>query len=384
MLRFSLDARLIALLAALALAACASPVESLDWNEGETQVGAPGDDFAEKIINGRLTYDFPAAGMLRTGTGLCTATLIRSRVVLTAAHCVDYATIDRPGQRLARFIVEHGAGTSYSFDVDAIVSYSRTGPGTDDIALLRLTRDVPAEVATPVPIADRRPEAGESVTWYGYGCQNRAGSDQFTGRKQKIAFPFQNSNNSCPGDSGGPTVFGADGAVFRVTSGYSTVGGDIFGDAVGMRGTLDAQADSWAPGGNDNGDAGDDGNGGVDVQPPAAPPAADRPTIRRTVVQDGWLFIEWSRVSGERSYLQFLVAEGSDGRTAAWLYRETAGETASADSLYGYFEGRTLCRAIRDQGRPAGTYRLWAQVWPGRDDSRAESARFGQAITCRF
>ncbi len=365
-------ARLIALFAALGLAACASPVESLDWSEdGETQIGAPG-ELAEKIINGRLTYDFPAAGKLLTGTGLCTATLVRPRVVLTAAHCVDYRTVDGAGQRLAQFVVEHGAGTSYTFDVDGMVSYSRTGPGVDDIALLRLTRDVPAEIATPVPFAERRPNAGESVTWYGYGCQNRAGRDQFTGSKQKIAFPFQNSNNSCPGDSGGPTVFGADGAVFRVTSGYSTVGGDIFGDVIAMRGTLEAQADAWTVS-SDNGQA----------EPPA-PPAADRPTIRRTVVQDGWLFIEWSRVAGEASYLQFIVAEDASGRTAAWLYRETAGETAGPDSLYGYFDGRTLCRAIRDEGRPAGTYKLWSQVWPGRDDSRAETARFGQAITCRF
>lgn len=377
---------LLALLFAVSFIACASPEQSLDWTAGDdtAQVGSPG-DLAEKIINGRLTYDFPAAGKLLTGTGLCTATLIRSRVVLTAAHCVDYATVDRPGQRLAQFVVEHGAGTAYAFDVDGMVSYSRTGPGTDDIALLRLTRDVPPEVATPVDIADRRPNQGESVTWYGYGCQDRRGGDQFTGRKQKIAFPYQNSNNSCPGDSGGPTVFGADGAVFRVTSGYSTVGGDIFGDAVGMRRTLVAQADAWTSSndgvGGDSGNGGNGGNGGA-VQPPAAP--SDRPTIRRTLIQDGWLFVEWSRVSGERSYLQFLVAEGSDGSVAAWLYREGAGDSAGPGSLYGYFDAQGLCRAIRDQGRPAGTYRLWTQVWPGRDDSRAESARFGQAISCRF
>jgi len=373
---------LAALFAAATLTACATPEESLDWSAGEdtAQVGAPG-DLAEKIINGRLTYDFHAAGMLRTGTGLCTATLVRPRVVLTAAHCVDYASIERPGQQLAQFIVEHDANRRYAFDVDAMISYSRVGPGVDDIALLRLTQDVPSEIATPVPFAERRPNAGESVTWYGYGCQDRSGRDNFTGSKQKIAFPYQNSNNSCPGDSGGPTVFGADGAVFRVTSGYSTRGGDIFGDVVAMRGTLEAQADAWTP--NNGGNVDNGGDDGGSVEPPA-PPAGDRPAIRRTLIQDGWLFIEWNRVSGERSYMQFLIAEGANGQTAAWLYRETAGETAGPDSLYGYFSAEGLCRAIRDQGRPAGTYQLWAQVWPGRDDSRAESARFGQSISCRF
>lgn len=371
------DPLLFAALLAFALTACASSEESLDWTAGDDTARVGVDDgIAEKIINGRLTYDFPAAGMLRTGTGLCTATLVRPRVVLTAAHCVDYATADRPGQRLAQFIVEHDSSRRYAFDVDGMVSYSRVGPGIDDIALLRLTGDVPPEVATPVPFADRYPQGGESVTWYGYGCQSRAGSDQYTGRKQKIAFAYQNSNNSCPGDSGGPTVFGADGAVFRVTSGYSSRG-DIFGDVVAMRGTLEAQAEAWSPGAG-QGDAGDGG-----VEPPA-PPAGDRPTVRRTLIQDGWLFVEWSRVSGESSYLQFLIAEGADGGTAAWLYREGPGDTASADSLYGYFDGRTLCRAIRDEGRPAGTYRLWTQVWPGRDDSRAESARFSQDIRCNF
>lgn len=375
--------RLFLLLLALALTACATAEESLDWSEGdEAQIGSPGDALAEKIINGRLTFDFPAAGMLRTATGLCTATLVRPTVVLTAAHCVDYASADRPGQRLAQFIVEHGQSQRYAFDVDGMVSYARVGPGTDDIALLRLTDAVPANIATPVPFADRRPQAGEAVTWYGYGCQNRAGRDQFTGQKQKIAFAFQNSNNSCPGDSGGPTVFGADGAVFRVTSGYSSRG-DIFGDVIAMRGTLEAQANAWSSSnGAGNGGA---GNGGAQVDPPDVnPPAGGRPTVRRTLIQDGWLFVEWTRVASASNYLQFLVAEGSDGQVAAWLYRGGPGDTAGPDSLYGYFGASRLCSAIRDQGRPAGVYQLWTQIWPDRDDSRAESARFGQSIRCQF
>lgn len=374
--RFSLS------LIALALTACATAEDSLDWTDGdEAQVGLPGDGFAEKIINGQLTFDFPAAGMLRTSTGLCTATLVRPDVVLTAAHCVDYATMDRPGQRLAQFIVEHDQSRRYAFDVDAMVSYARVGPGADDIALVRLASAVPSNIATPVPFAERRPQAGEAVTWYGYGCQDRAGRDQYTGQKQKVAFGFQNSNNSCPGDSGGPTVFGADGAVFRVTSGYSSRG-DIFGDVVALRGRLEAQADAWTAT-SDGG--GGDSSGGDQLDPPdVAPPVGDRPTVKRTVIQDGWLFVEWTRVARASSYLQFLVAEGSDGQVAAWLYREGPGETAGADSLYGYFGADRLCSAIRDQGRPAGVYRLWTQIWPDRDDGRAESARFGQAIRCQF
>lgn len=381
--------RLFALLAALLALGCATTEESLEWSAGEdnAQVGGPDDfDLTEKIINGRLSYDFPAAGMLRTGTGLCTATLVRPNVVLTAAHCIDYQTVDRPGQQLAQFIVQHSDAQQFAFPIEAFVSYSPTGPGTDDIALLRLSTAVPANVATPVPFAERKPNAGEQVTWYGYGCQNRGGSDQFTGRKQKLAFAYQQSDNSCPGDSGGPTVFGADGAVFRVTSGYYVAGGDIFGDVVAMRGTLEAQANAWG-GALDNDNGVDDGgadNGGADnVPPPAAPPAADRPQILRTVIHNGWIFVEWARVATASQYVQFLIVELPNGDIGPYLYRTSAGEAASANSLYGYFNADTVCRTIRSRGLPPGSYALWTQIWPDRDNGRAESAKVSERLTCR-
>ncbi|MCA9538769.1 MAG: trypsin-like serine protease [Myxococcales bacterium] len=346
------------------LVGCATEEATSRWDEAT--VGDPTDNaLHQKLVNGRLTFDRPEIGRLQTPDGLCTATLIRPDVILTAAHCVRFET--REGA-IGSFVIERGPDERAEFAVEAVVSYASSGPGPRDLALGRLAKSVPANIARPAALATKMPAEGDAVTWFGYGCNDRNRPGQApTGQKQKLAFAFQRSNNSCAGDSGGPTVVGHDGPVFRVTSGFNAQSGDLFGDVIALRSRLDAQADAWTR---------------VVEAPPAAPPPLGRPTVRRAGLQGDWIYLEWTPVAGEQSYVQFVIAESADGGVGPFVYRMGEGADDRGDFLYWYFHRATVCRAIRAGGLPAGEHRLWVQVWPGRDDTRAESAKLAAPLIC--
>ena len=199
----------------------------------------------EAIINGQFTFERPEIGYINSNLGFCTATLVAPNVVLSAAHCIGYRTEDHAGQRIGDFVVQFSESDSRVYTFDAMISYGHSGPSTTDVALLRLTDPVPPSVAVPATIATQHVPQGHLVTWFGYGCGNRATpQDSQTYHKQRLTFTLQASNNSCLGDSGGPTVRDVYGDVFRVTSGWRN-GRDVFGDVVSMRPKLMAQIDIW-------------------------------------------------------------------------------------------------------------------------------------------
>lgn len=191
----------------------------------------------EALIGGTYTYERPEIGAIDG----CTATLVGPRLVVTAAHCVDFATYDRPGA-YNTFVVDDGRRT-YRYPVDRVASFGWDA-GDDDVALLHLGTAVPAIVATPAGVASAMPPDGTPVSIFGYGCQRRSGGGAF--EKQRFDRALGEPTYSlCPGDSGGPTL-SPDGLVLRVNSAYIVgPGDDIFGDVTRHADDIAAQALAW-------------------------------------------------------------------------------------------------------------------------------------------
>lgn len=184
--------------------------------EGQSEIGVD----EQAIINGTPTDERPEVGII-TNSG-CTATLIRPRVILTAAHCVDYQT----GPRSDGFLTGHGE----FFAIDYVSSRSTSGLGWGDLAVARLTSAVPPSSAVPTPNSYGDAGSNETVTVYGYGCTDRATGVGY-GTKRKYTYPYYmryQLDLLCPGDSGGPTIHPYMGVVL-VNSGYYLDGGDIYG-----------------------------------------------------------------------------------------------------------------------------------------------------------
>jgi hypothetical protein len=342
-------------------------------------------DYVEKLINGQFTQERPEVGTMLVNGGMCTATLIRRNVAITAAHCVDYRTTDQPGRNLGRLTLEVADGTDHVFPIDGYKSYSRSNePGTKDVALLRLAQPVPSSVARPTGLATRFPVDGEQVRWMGYGCGRRGFSDGNSGRKQQIIFGFRGTDNSCPGDSGGPSFLGLDGPVFRVTSGYYTNGGgDIFGDVIAVRDRLVEQADVWSAAYPEE-EQPDDG-GDVTPQPDGGPAVPDAPTetfpdIVQTYLRGKWVAVEWLPVPNAEKYALLLIGRGAGGK---WGYtaRFDAGKDTGRQSRYVWLSATALCNAMPEETRGSEIL-LSAEVRPNDEKPRARRRPVPQPLAC--
>jgi V8-like Glu-specific endopeptidase len=359
------------------LSACGSPGELASAGGG-----AQADEVAaieEKLLGGQFTFARPEVGALFIDGGMCTATLIRPNVAVTAAHCVDFDTRDAGGRALGELVLDLDTRTQRTYTVDAWRSWG-SDAGTADVALVRLAEAVPASVATPALLATTKPRRGSAVTWFGYGCGRRSGAESSSGRKQVLSFRLGATDNSCPGDSGGPTLR-SDGSVFRVTSGYWVGGGgDIFGDVVALAGELNAQADAWVAGDKRADDAG--AGGARDAGPGASGPAvAEVPSIVSTGIDGNRAWTEWQPVSGVEAYSVFLVAQLSSG-DIAYLGKSDAGTATTAGTRFTLFDLNTLCEKIprAEQSKPSA---LSTEVWAGEDGATAQRAALGYTITCR-
>lgn len=177
---------------------------------------------AQALRFGSFSFADPAVGQIFwPGIPWCTATLIDPEVIVTAAHCVA----GRTGPFTGTFRVEHSSSVRFEFPLQQVRSFgSGRGAGHSDVAIVRLGRAVPREVAVPFGV---NPWAiismHERLTMYGHGCRAVDG-DAYAGRKQRYDTTYDLTIYGCPGDSGGPllkTMANGTRVVAKVISGKS-------------------------------------------------------------------------------------------------------------------------------------------------------------------
>lgn len=173
-----------------------------------------------------------------TGKGFCTAALIQSKLILTAAHCL----YDTDGTLISpdRFIFEAGLRDGRAEATRGITrilahpDYDHTGPSTDtsevanDIAILELDQPIRNGRIFPYAIA-AKPQAGDQIGVVSYG-RDRANAAslqevcEVTGRQSGVILM---SCDIAFGSSGSPVFTMQDGSakIVSVVSAMAEVDG---------------------------------------------------------------------------------------------------------------------------------------------------------------
>jgi MYXO-CTERM domain-containing protein len=230
---------------ALALPACA--------DDGGWPTSPEGVD-QEAIVGGKAdTTSHAVIGIITKEGELCSGSLILPNLVLTARHCVAALQSDSVQCGVTMFGAVHPASDfAISWDanlrdnIDMSTVYHATSiktppdPGVcgNDIALIELSSNVPADQAVPlVPRLDTPPMVNETFSAVGYGITNpndQAGNTagqrmRYDGAKvscvgsacganvQAASNEFNGQAPVCSGDSGGPAL-DAQGQVIGATS----------------------------------------------------------------------------------------------------------------------------------------------------------------------
>ena len=200
------------------LSGCAQPQGAARW-EAQTRT----------IVGGEDETGYPAVGSLLfeewlQSSSKCTATLIKTDWILTAAHCL------KDGLANLKFSIGSDAKQGMKFGLQDYVIHPRydNNPigSLYDIALVRLATPVPANVATPMIYSREplEPHLNEIALYIGYGTTSGTSPFLGVGRKRRVELPVEridlvtyshgfNGSGLCFGDSGGPALLEINGEL---------------------------------------------------------------------------------------------------------------------------------------------------------------------------